>query len=262
MKYTNYLQNLPFKIKFEQLKNRPDPLSTNNKIFTYADISGYSLENGVLLQKGECVVKIDFNKGLLQYFFHRKRYPFGKKFLRDILIPLGVIFLCGAKGYSYIHSAVLMKNKRILMFAGNSGSGKTTLSRILLKEGWCCLSDDSVLLKKDEKRFTLLPFKITLRIGKTQSFSYVKIDDGNKLFLLFPEITDGLSRIDNINSSDSMELLLRASVHLAVLKKLAKDHLKKLADLLSLANCYKIYLGRDMKNNPERLVELLQECIR
>lgn len=58
--------------------------------------------------------------------------------------------------YLFIHSAVLAKNNKAILFPADPGSGKSTLTCYLAAHGWQLLSDEMALLRPDS--LTVVPF--------------------------------------------------------------------------------------------------------
>lgn len=170
------------------------------------------------------------------------------------------IIAYGYKGYSYLHAAVLIdKNRNVFMFPGNSGSGKTTISRVLIKNGWGCLSDDSVLIReksRGEKSFALISFKNTINTPKNKRIKKIFIRHPQKVIMLFPKVKNAeanndsphknRTRILNISPVKAMEILMRSSAHMVTVPHFARRQMRLLSDLLNMSRCYRIELARDM----------------
>lgn len=81
-----------------------------------------------------------------------------------------------AHNHLIIHSAVLEKNGKALIFPGSPGSGKSTLCAGLVTQGWRLLSDEMALLSLKTGLLTPIPRPISL---KNQSIDIIKSIPGN-----------------------------------------------------------------------------------
>ncbi len=182
------------------------------------------------------------------------------RFFKEVFFPLAKIIACGYRGYSYLHSAVLRSPARhLFVLPGNSGSGKTTISRILLRVGWCCLSDDSVLIKRISSGFILLPFKRTIKIPDNKKIDKIFIRSHRRIIILFPEIKrKKKSSVSDISPVEAMELLMRCSAHMLTIPQLARKQMGMLSHLLKRAECYRIELARDMLRDKRVLLSEIE----
>ncbi|PCI70643.1 MAG: HprK-related kinase A [Piscirickettsiaceae bacterium] len=73
--------------------------------------------------------------------------------------------------YLVIHSAVLEKNGKALIFPGTPGSGKSTLCAALTSRGWRLLSDEMALVEVETGLLQPIPRPISL---KNQSIDIIK----------------------------------------------------------------------------------------
>jgi HprK-related kinase A len=90
-----------------------------------------------------------------------------------------------AHHYLIIHSAVLEKNGKTLIFPGSPGSGKSTLCAGLVTQGWRLLSDEMALLSLKNGLLTPIPRPISL---KNQSIDIIKQIPGD--FFIGPAVHD------------------------------------------------------------------------
>lgn len=90
-----------------------------------------------------------------------------------------------AHHYLIIHSAVLEKNGKTLIFPGSPGSGKSTLCAGLVTQGWRLLSDEMALLSLDNGLLAPIPRPISL---KNQSIDIIKQIPGD--FFIGPPVHD------------------------------------------------------------------------
>ena len=73
--------------------------------------------------------------------------------------------------YLIIHSAVLAKNNKAIIFPAASGSGKSTLTAHLVQNGWRLLSDEMTIIELNTR--TVIPFVRPISL-KNNSISLVK----------------------------------------------------------------------------------------
>lgn len=90
-----------------------------------------------------------------------------------------------AHNYLIIHSAVVEKNGKALIFPGSPGSGKSTLCAGLVTQGWRLLSDEMALLSLSSGLLTPIPRPISL---KNESIDIIKNIPGN--FFIGPPVHD------------------------------------------------------------------------
>ncbi len=64
------------------------------------------------------------------------------------------------RGYSFIHSAAVIDNNRVMLLAGTGGTGKTTICLSLMGHGYDYMSDNFTIIKNKEAYGYLTPFNI------------------------------------------------------------------------------------------------------
>lgn len=216
---------------------------TFTQIFTYAGIKGYYSGEDVLLIKGNIIFKVGAKK-LLSICLSRQHRD--GRFFKEVFLPLAKIIAYGYRGYSYLHAALLRNpDGDIFIFPGNSGSGKTTISKVLLESCWHCLSDDSILIRETGTGFVLLPYRRTIKISDNKKINKIFIKGLKRIIILFPEVEKKTSVL-HLNDAEAMGLLMRCSAHMLTIPQLAQKQMGMLSDLIEIAECYRIQLGRDM----------------
>jgi HprK-related kinase A len=69
----------------------------------------------------------------------------------------------GERQFLLLHAAVVEKNGRALIMAGESGSGKSTLSALLASKGWRFLGDELALIDPVDGRLHPFPRPVSLK---------------------------------------------------------------------------------------------------
>jgi len=85
-----------------------------------------------------------------------------------------------AHQYLVIHSAVVEKNGKAIIFPGTPGSGKSTLCAGLVSQGWRLLSDEMALLSTETGLITPIPRPISL---KNESIDIVRSFANDDIFV-------------------------------------------------------------------------------
>ena len=67
--------------------------------------------------------------------------------------------------YLILHSAVLVKNGKAVLFPADSGSGKSTLSAALMLSGWTLYTDELAILEGPVTRVHCLPKPVNLKMA-------------------------------------------------------------------------------------------------
>ena len=88
-----------------------------------------------------------------------------------------------AHQYLVIHSAVVEKNGKAIIFPGTPGSGKSTLCAGLVSQGWRLLSDEMALLSTETGLITPIPRPISL---KNESIDIVRSFANDDIFVGTP----------------------------------------------------------------------------
>ena len=79
-------------------------------------------------------------------------------------------------------------------------------------------------------------------------------------WILFPQIADEpQSKVIPLSPAEAMKILLPQSLSVMFNPDLAPDHLGALGLLIKKAKAFRLISGRDLKDDPGRIVELLSE---
>lgn len=185
-----------------------------------------------------------------------------------------------------LHSAALCHKGTGYLFSGDSGSGKTTSTLGLVANGFKYASDDVVLLEElngeviansltstfnvdrmlgarfpgivKEKDLPAGPGpKITVNIEQVLPGSFVPRLRPDVIVSL-KIIPDGKSRIQPLKQAEVFSRLLNQTV-LAADKEVSQNHIKTLGKLARQARGFELLSGRDVYEDPGRLVDLISE---
>lgn len=214
----------------------------------------------------------------------------GERFFTHILLHFTLLEALRNFQLYPLHSAALESPQGSgFMFPANGYSGKTSITLLLASLGFRYLSDDTVFLRPDGGKISVLPFRRHFHIPGDfisdfpelkclgdlpepsepllkRSFPAEKIFPGlemdimvNPEWIFFPTIT-GAERtsVQPIKSSEALSILLPQSLEVMFNPDIAKDHLTSLRLLLENARCFRMLSGRDIHKDPKRLLEVLE----
>jgi hypothetical protein len=188
-----------------------------------------------------------------------------------------------------LHAAALISPEgTTYLFPANGYSGKTSITVSLARRGFSYLSDDTVLLRPKAEGVEILPFQRKFHIPldlleeipeldpshsesrsfgphAKHSFSAEKIfpDSEAKPFInadliLFPSLNSTReSQLLPLTSREALSILLPQSLEVMFNPDLANSHLKALRDILEHGHCFRLLSGTDIRNDPDRLLEIL-----
>jgi len=76
-------------------------------------------------------------------------------------------YLLQYHGYLVLHGSAVLMNHRAVMFGGHSGAGKSTLAHALLQQGYPFITDDLIVIKRDDQgQYGILPGPAKLKLWK------------------------------------------------------------------------------------------------
>lgn len=190
----------------------------------------------------------------------------------NIFIHNPLIAILSTFGYLSVHASSVQVNGKGILFTGKGGRGKSTAAYAMLRRGHAILTDDRILLKKNEvytahsltdvikqrletskKLFPELPDLKPLYSVDGECYYKVSATDGlshlgsTKIdYLLFFERTGKpKSRLEKVNPSKAIGELFPVTLSIFNPKEL-KNKFELLLDFLEQVNCYKVYYGTDM----------------
>ncbi len=208
-------------------------------------------------------------------------------YAQNSFIIMGLILLFWQYGYHELHGAALAKNGKGLLIIGPSGSGKSTLAICLIRQGWCFLTDDMILLHKGGKSVEALTirkyFKVDIEVIKkfpelsrissepaprlkNKVFLYLdEVFSGKQLYrctpeiIIFPRITrDAESRLVPMKQSSAfIKLLLNNCYNMFLEKRTIKNRSNTMESLMAQAMSYELNLGLDLYENPGKIYDIV-----
>lgn len=204
-----------------------------------------------------------------------------------------LVVLLPRKKYFAVHGALLQApvSSNCLAIIGPSGSGKSTLAVGMWKQGWLCSTDDLFMFARRKNRFRLHGLTQGIRLHPdawTRHLELEKLSDearepqdweaffggstkqlrvppspdvpvGAPQWMLFPSITDSrTSDLNPLSTSQALRKLLeQMQPPLALPPSAATDQLKTTAKLVRQAACFSLEAGKDLYDEPGRLLDLL-----
>ena len=205
------------------------------------------------------------------------------------IIYLTLSFFLRRANYFPIHASAVAKHNKALIFTGNSRSGKTTTSLAMLRKGFNLLSDDTILLHKDNSRFTIysVPIKVSITPETNQLLPelaetlfplsvrnngkyYLDIDkvsqgafqkDCEPHLLFFPVITGNTeTRVEPLSALQATEKLLHKSFT-SIDSETTTNNFNILCALATASVAYTLYLGTDLERMAEQVAQLFDASL-
>ena len=216
----------------------------------------------------------------------------GERVFIHLLFTVTLFEALRQHGLFFLHAAALESPEQEgYLFVANAYSGKTSLTLALIQQGFRYLSDDTVFLRPVPEGLEVLPwirpFHIASEViplypelshlaGRPDSFpGHSKKDLRpeecypdrqtrrllNPAWLFFPSLTaEPHSRLQPLSSGEALPLLLPQSLAVMFDLKLAPEHLQALKRLLRSARSFRLWSGTDIKTDPGRLREVLDQA--
>jgi len=203
------------------------------------------------------------------------------------LINTSILDILSRKGYFPIHAAGTVINKKGVLFAGGSGSGKSTTIAYLIKKGFGFLGDDTVILRNKSKVW-IYPFSPYISSDNSNFFSYFfknkNIGQIKKItYYWFKEKGKFFLNIKKFNPNLFIEKAPLALIFFPILSKRDECKVKRISIqeascrllrqvtsigedkekillvnfLAKNVNCYKLYLGKNLKGLETKIKTLI-----
>jgi hypothetical protein len=252
------------------------------------DFYGFESGDDFYLTDGSSVFRLESSRGrgyahLSSSFFARPPV------VRQSFLAFGLLSLLRPLGLYSIHAAgVLTANGLGLLIVGASGSGKSTLSIGLIRKGWRYLSDETVLLRDRHgvvealalrknfyvdldavPRYSDLPLGAEIPDMKKRTLLLAAVYPGQYTssctpqVLLFPRVVpEALSRLFPLDRVQALAKLLEQSGLQSFDRATMSQQLDVLKRLLQQTVAYELRSGRDLYDEPLKLVGLLAEAER
>ncbi|NNE33933.1 MAG: hypothetical protein HKN13_01770 [Rhodothermales bacterium] len=207
-------------------------------------------------------------------------------FVLYFIITFALLALLQRKSLYAIHGAAVCKGESNgVLFVGYSDTGKSTMTMALVRRGWEYLSDDSIFVRDAGKQVEALPFRRDFGLDPDsdhyfpelrghESTQMTDIDkwrvNVHQLYpsqgrercvprvIIFPQISDvSSSSLEDIGQAEALVLLMRQCSFIDTDKELASAQMKTLQSLVRQASVHKLVAGRDLKEDPGRVEDLL-----
>ena len=205
------------------------------------------------------------------------------------LLYLSLVLLLRRHGRYALHAAAVTRDDAALLFVAPSDCGKSTLSYSLVRAGWDYLSDDTVLLHAsgEETRVSGFRKNFALDLEAQDLFPELRAPMGRVLseetklclpmaqlhptreartsrphVLIFPEIVDRpTSLLQPIDRTEAMWRTLDQSALLNLGMDDASSHVAAICRLVTQTRAYRLLAGRNLKQHPAALLDLLTPAL-
>jgi hypothetical protein len=207
------------------------------------------------------------------------------------IVTFSLLALLQRQSLYAIHGAAVCRGETNgVLFVGNSDTGKSTMTMALVRRGWQYLSDDSIFVRRlADDVVEALPFRrdFGLDPDSDQYFPELSGHDStqmtdsekwrvnvNQLYpalarerciprvILFPKIADvTTSSFKPVGQAEALTLLMQQCSFVDTDKELASAQMKTLQSLVRQSIIYKLEAGRDLKDDPGAVEELLLPLI-
>ena len=178
-----------------------------------------------------------------------------------------------SKGLFVLHTAIVAKQKKVFLLAGESGVGKTTLGINLIKRDFFYLTDDSCLLSRlSNGRIGafMLPNDPTPKFNvirnnliKSKGLPKDIIGTCRKMhfpdFIIFPTIAHlKKSKLVPLSMNETIIRLIQLSQLMWLEdKRTLSRHINVLKGLSKQCRCFKLLAGRDRKEVSKTVADIL-----
>ena len=201
--------------------------------------------------------------------------------LRQFMIVV-LIFLLRRAGWHHVHGAITIDPRgRGWLLAGNSRAGKSTTAALAASRGWAVGTDDIAFLAQstpDRVEARAFRTRLALRPGGEDLLARsggLPLEGRGKVgfwpeelggswiaqiepeVLLFTQIGAGETTVEPMRPGDVLAELVRWSAWVALEPELAQGHLDLLSRLGAQARAFRVTLGRDLFDQPDRLERLV-----
>jgi len=263
--------------------------------FDEVELSAHRADDYLFLQGPRGVARLDPALGAGRLELHPSALDDleGLRGLLSGMLPVGLFALLRPRQCYPLHAAALVpvgsETDGVLLVA-HRDSGKSTLSYSLARQGWSFLSDDSVLLRRNEdagvdavafrRHFTMdaeardlfpeiAPFWKPLYGNASKgTVAMHHLCPGRRRerctprVLVFPEIADrpDSQLVPVRQKSDALHRVLSQSALLTLQPDLASQHVEVARQLVAQTRHYRLVAGRDLHGDPPAVAQLLKEA--
>jgi len=201
-----------------------------------------------------------------------------------------LLLLLRWRGRYHLHAAAVVSPRdELWLICGAQRSGKTSLATALGIAGWRPISDDSLLVSFDESEPRLVALKKYFHLGDELLKRWSELDGiarhhhyldrscvgGLEFFggdslagaqfakfdrIVLPEITkEETSRVEPIPRSEALLRLAEQSMFFQLWPQRTEEQWRALVGLAAESLCYRLFVGRDLFNDPRIAEKCLSE---
>jgi hypothetical protein len=278
-------------LRFTPTGNPLQNAAVGEAVFLSRGLNVFSTRQGFHLQCGSSVLDVDVSSGRGAGVLDERFWSQPLQDQREFFL-LSLIMLVRSYGRYALHANGVAKEDTGFLIVGNSGCGKTTLTISLLREGWCYLSDDAVMLGRTARGIEAQAFRrgfscapdlaAHLPAGSAAVEGSPCLSDGKRLVdpdslfpgrfrprcspqvILFPRLSGRrLSQLVPLDQTGALLGLIQQSAGLMTGRtSVAHQQLELLKDLVQQASSYQLLLGSDAYQDPASVARLLWEARR
>ena len=255
------------------------------KPYIVNDISIFETNRSVVITDGDSTFNIQpwSVSGVVSIHPSFKKKTLASKY--NFLL-LGLTYLFSYQCLFDLHGAAIADRGIGYVFLGKSSSGKSSMALNLVHQGWNYASDDSLLLKSNGKGVEVLSFRKNFYIDLEVASKYPELctlvskkDNaaGSKRFfdlekvypnqfqpsivprvLIFSKITpDQKSFIQLQSKGQALANLLKQSISIFFNRQAVTQHTQILKNLIDQCKCYQLFAGRDLYDEPDKILKIL-----
>jgi len=203
------------------------------------------------------------------------------------LTTLSLAVLLRHRDWFPLHAAGLVRGGHGVLFPAGSGRGKSTAALSLVRDGWQCLSDDSVLLRSGDNQIRAYSYRPEFCVDPSMAAHFPELDDpewspslsdpskwqididriypGQSIpacvprLVVLPKIADAeKSAVEPVAVKPALEALIDQGAFLLTPDPTVADrHLTILRRLIRQSRTYRLHAGRDVLETSHALHGLL-----
>ncbi|MFC1996050.1 hypothetical protein ACFLXI_00395 [Chloroflexota bacterium] len=245
---------------------------------------------GYDLLTDSAILHIDTQNGSCTGMINQDFWEQPLEYQRELFM-LSFLMLLRPHGRYGLHANAIANDDQGFLIIGPACSGKTTLTLVMIRSGWKFLSDDAIMLQATPDGI----YAHALRRGlsctpqtlarfpelKSSADESPTISDGKKLLdietrypdsytpritpkvLLFPEVTTGhTSRLFPLSDMQAIIALVEQSPGIMTDHVWVQKQMEVLKKLTGQALSYRLSLGDDIFNTPQKVISLLKSIER
>lgn len=257
-------------------------------VYQAMPLAVYRTTTGFFLRCGDSCLNLNVGRGeatgaVNRRFWHEPMESRRGFFLLALLLLLRPHALYG------LHASGVSRNGRGLLFVGDSGCGKTTLTLACMRAGWCYISDDVLVLCRDEEGIAASAFRkgfscdrelvqrfpeLTLEAAATVAGGRKRQFSPDLVFpdrlagrsivggICFPQVSsEPRTRMVSISETSAVVGMIRQSPGILTERESSRVQLDTLRQLAEQARAYKLVLGTDVfEDHPEQVSCMLAKA--